>query len=285
MSRQQFKCCRRKHVRVVYALKILNNSWFLVALMLPSWHYSNVLKPQHHSPIRYWWGVKSFSINGAAIRAWQSQEENKMLWEENVQLCSLAACLRSRPRNFDGFTAQCFDVWKVSLPSSWSLSTGGTSGHMIAQVSYAGESELPIVEHDWRKANQTELLFFFFFSFFKAIPLYLPLIFLLTTQSTSNTSVSISGDLFESKPIKLRLLQTLIKSFMQWCNLQLVPSIQDKFCCALGKLKFSSFGEKAVPPSLITLGEQNGGPSKWWLLCLDPFHWTCECLSIPVKMA
>lgn len=73
VSRQQRECCPRKQVLWFYALESLNNSFCIVALM-PTWrHHSNLLEPQHRSPISYWWGVKSFSINRAAIRACRSR--------------------------------------------------------------------------------------------------------------------------------------------------------------------------------------------------------------------
>lgn len=74
---------------------------------------------------------------------------------------------------------------------------GGTSGRMITTLWL----EFPIGKHDRWRANQNVgiQLFDFFFFFFKAIPRYPPFIFLLTTQSTSRTSVSVSLALFESK--------------------------------------------------------------------------------------
>lgn len=230
--------------------------------MTPSWHHSNVLKPQHHSPIRYWWGVETFSINGAAIRAWQSQEENKMF---NVELyCQFTFsvwCLESKSAIF-GALVEHLATWSLDylLRASQRFRLYSTTGGKQTEIAWA--------EHSFPSSFSKQFPFIYLLSFCS------PLRGRLTPPWAS--VVPCLSQNRSSSGYFILLLNHLCNDAI--CSLN--HQSRKNFCCALGKLKFSqrqAFGDKADVPLRIILGKQNGVPAKWWLLCVDPSHWTCEC--------
>lgn len=170
--------------------------------MPPSWHHSNVMEPQHRSSMSYWWRVKSPGRNRGSN---QSTTESRGKCSTLYFNCQVRFTIPT----FWTLNCSVLDVCekpkKQTKNKSDYLSRASSAGGFIIIQPFS-DRKARLVDS---RSNCTYV--------FKAIPLYPPFIFLLSTQSTSNTSVSVSAALFESKPIRLRLLQTywIINVMMQ----------------------------------------------------------------------